>query len=99
MKLNGKPKIFGLGIIALLSIVGLILSSSEKMINWFHWYTVEFNMLSYSPWLLPVSWSAWAIYMFITWKKRAYWYYWVVGAVWGVHEILWTYGMLITWYL
>jgi hypothetical protein len=86
-------------LILLLTLIGGALYALSRYISISHWAAIDFNMVSYNPFLPLLSWASWIIYMYITWLKRPGYYYWFIGILWFVANLYFTYGILVTWWI
>lgn len=83
--------------LVVLTVIGAILFALNKWASISHWIASGWNMSSYNPLLLPISWGSWLVYMYMTVTRGPGLYFWFIGILWLVGNVYFSYGMMHYW--
>jgi len=89
-----RKLIFGM---ASLAFLGILISFISKLINVFHWFKMNFNMISYSPYVPVLGLIGNAIWFAMCYKTKAHKFFWVMGFGALAYNLFLLFGVINTY--
>lgn len=89
---------WGLIITAFLVVAGTLIGYYFRVT---HWINISFDLFSYSPWLPFASWIVWVgslASLYFTKQKESIIFKFLLAS-WFIINIIFTYGILVTWWV
>lgn len=83
--------------VIVLTLIGGVLYTLTNFVDISHWINTNYDMASYNPVILPISWGSLLVYLYMNYLKRPGAYYWFIGILWLVTNLYFTYGMVTYW--
>lgn len=85
----------------ILAVIAGALYAMNAWIDISWWIQTGFDMASYNPAILPISWATWTIFIYTTWKhglSTGTALYWFMAVVWLASNLYFSYGMISYWF-
>lgn len=95
VSVSGKKKV-----LVAAAFIGAMLLFITNGLKLQHWFEVGFDFISYHPLLVFTSWAAWALLLIVFWATPAkeHWYIKLTAAMWGAMNIVFSYGIYVTYW-